>query len=129
MKTLLTTIAASLALTGCASIPTTSSPTATPQTVTVETPYLSHTITAPITDPYSTDGQWLVPSEIEAGDYRAIQTDTAWGGYVKICRDTACQIGTPGFVDNAIVTGSAIIHIPADAQSIQIQRVKLERLA
>ena len=85
--------------------------------------------TANAADPYSSDGTWLVPTEIAPGTYRAIvRSDAYGGGYFKVCADYSCKIGTPGFIDNDSFEGSAILVVPPNAVSVELSDVELTRI-
>lgn len=93
--------------------------TPAPVETTVETPMLP----AKAVDPYSSDGDWLVPSEIVPGQYKATSTGSI-EGYVAVCRDLDCAIGA-GMIKNYLVDGPAYITVPANAVKIHLERVTL----
>ena len=84
---------------------------------------------APKTDPYTTSGTWLVPSEIAPGTYKVTPTDST--GYVATCADLACEIDFDGsdftgLIDNKLVTGkAAYLVIPAHAVAVELRDVTL----
>lgn len=79
-------------------------------------------IPAPV-DPLSTNGTWLVPSEIGYGTYKATSTSDIFG-YWALCADLACQPG-PGMIDNEIVDASGYIVIGPDAVAVELDDVVL----
>jgi hypothetical protein len=78
-------------------------------------------------DPYTSDGTWMVPSEITPGTYRVALTTGAMG-YSKICADYTCEIGTSGFIANELYRGPGILVIPATAVSVELSRISLKRM-
>lgn len=89
----------------------------------------------PEDNPLTTDGTWLVPSEVQPGDYRAVVEEDAFGnlGYVEVCADAACEIdmdgsNATGLIDNYAVQGSSIVHIPQGAFSVKITSADLKPL-
>lgn len=72
-------------------------------------------------DPYSSDGTWLVPSEIAPGTYRAAVKPGSFAGmgYYKTCADYTCEIGTDGFIDNGLLQGPGIVLVPSNAVSVK----------
>jgi hypothetical protein len=76
--------------------------------------------------PYTSDGRWLVPSEITPGTYRV--TPTSGMGYSEVCADYTCEIGTNGFISNENYRGPGILVIPSNAVSVELHRVSLARM-
>lgn len=78
-------------------------------------------------DPYNTDGTWLVPSDIAPGNYRVLVDDSAFAGmgYVEVCGDAACEIGTPGFLSNEVYQGPGVLSVPPNAFSVELNNVAL----
>lgn len=76
-------------------------------------------------DPYSSDGTWLVPTEITPGTYRV----AAHGmGYSKLCADYTCEIGTNGFISNELYRGPGVLVIPSNAVSVELSNISLTRM-
>lgn len=85
-------------------------------------------VAAPV-DPYSTDGEWLVPGEIQPGQYKAIQ-DGTFSGYVAVCADLECEIDmdgsdATGLIDNYTVDGQAYVTVPQGAMKVELNRAHL----
>lgn len=81
-------------------------------------------------NPLETDGTWLVPEEIAPGTYRTSLNDGIFAvGYAKVCADDACQIGTPGFIDNDVFNGPGILVVPPNAVSVEINNITLVPMA
>ena len=78
-------------------------------------------------DPYSSDGTWLVPTEITPGTYRVASTGSL--GYSKVCADYTCEIGTDGFISNDLYQGPGVLVIPSNAVSVQLSDVSLTRMS
>lgn len=105
-----------------------STPTTTPRAVSsspLAPPVTTTTTTKP--DPYSTNGTWLVPAEIKPGTYRATYrpSPVRTKGYIQICADAACKIGTPGFIDNYNFDNNEIVFVPDNAFSVKIESATL----
>lgn len=105
------------------------SPVASPK-VSPEAKQEQAQVAVAVADPYSSDGTWLVPSEIRPGTYRAVQTSKDWPGYVAVCADAECDVDfdgddTTGLIRNDIVKGSSVVVVPPGAFSVEIQRVTL----
>lgn len=80
-------------------------------------------------DPYSTDGEWIVPSEIAPGQYKAVQDGTI-SGYVAVCADLECEIDmdgsdATGLIDNYTVDGQAYVTVPQGAMKVELSRAHL----
>lgn len=76
-------------------------------------------------DPYSTNGTWLVPSEIAPGTYRAITNDSI-GGYYEVCATMGCDaFGDGELITNDFFEGSSIVVIPPNAVSIKLDDATL----
>ena len=80
---------------------------------------------APV-DPYSSNGTWLVPSEIDYGTYKATSTSDLFG-YWALCADLACQPG-PGMIQNEIVDASGYVVIGPDAVAVELDDIVLTRV-
>src|SRR5690606_14571469 len=96
--------------------------TPTPQTVDAGigewvAPTSTIEIPAPV-DPLSTNGTWLVPSEIGYGTYRTTPTSDIVS-YWALCADLACQPG-PGMIQNEILDGQGFIVIGPDAVAVEL---------
>lgn len=78
---------------------------------------------APAADPYSSDGDWLVPTEIVPGQYKAVSTGSI-EGYVEVCATMDCAIGA-GMIKNYLVDGPTYITVPANAVKVHLDRVAL----
>jgi hypothetical protein len=79
-------------------------------------------------DPYSSDGMWLVPSEIAPGTYRAaIKPNMFDSGYYAVCADYACEPG-PGMISNDYMIGPGIVVIPPSAVSVELNNLSLTRM-
>ena len=78
--------------------------------------------------PYSSDGTWLVPSEIAPGTYRTALASGESMGYYATCADFACEIGTPGFITNDNLRGPGIVVVPPNAVSIELRGLVLTRM-
>ena len=84
-------------------------------------------------DPYHSDGMWMVPSEITPGTYRVTPTSSI-EGYTATCADYTCRIDfdgsdATGMIDNELYPGPGILVIPANAVMVKLQRVSLTRLS
>ena len=86
-------------------------------------------------DPYSSDGTWLVPAEIQPGTYRAaIKPNWADSGYYKVCADYACDIDfdgsdATGMISNDYMTGPGVVVIPPNAVSVELNDLILTRMS
>ena len=76
-------------------------------------------------DPMSTNGTWMVPSEIPPGNYRTQMQPGETGGYSEVCADVACEIGTPGFISNDLYDGPGMLSIPENAVAVKIRDIVL----
>jgi hypothetical protein len=77
-------------------------------------------------NPYNSDGTWLVPAEIAPGTYRVSLTDSS--GYSETCADYTCEIGTSGFINNALYDGPGVLVVPSNAVSVKLRGVSLTRM-
>lgn len=86
-----------------------------------------------VIDPYASNGQWLVPSQVAPGTYLAVQRDPVMGR-VLICADLVCApapgggIGTGTLINQFVVLGRTYVTIPADAAMVQFNGVSLTRV-
>lgn len=120
---------AALALTACD--PTAIEGKPVPTTTTdlvdagVESGWLTTEVPAPVpaADPLSTNGTWLVPSEIAYGTYKVTSTSSMFG-YWALCADLACQPG-PGMIQNEIVESTGYIVIAPGAVAVELDDVVL----
>lgn len=78
---------------------------------------------APAADPYSSDGDWLVPTEIVPGQYKAVSTGSI-EGYVEVCATMDCAVGA-GMIKNYLVDGPTYITVPPNAVKVHLDRVSL----
>jgi len=76
-------------------------------------------------DPMSTNGTWMVPSEIPPGNYRTQMQSGESVGYSEVCADIACEIGTPGFISNDLYDGPGMLSIPETAVAVKIKNIVL----
>ena len=76
-------------------------------------------------DPMSTNGTWMMPSEIPPGNYRTKMQPGETGGYSEVCADIACEIGTPGFISNDLYDGPGMLSIPESAVAVKIKNIIL----
>lgn len=83
---------------------------------------------SPSAGPLSSNGTWLVPSQIEPGTYRAEARVGPLGGvaYYEICATLGCDpFGTGTIIGNGIVDGPAYVVIPDDAVSVNLTDLTL----
>lgn len=123
--------AGALALTACDPTTTgTQLPTAvrTPAYVPVEATRTIVPVAPVKADPYSSNGEWLVPSDIAPGQYKA--TATGSSGYVEVCADLGCKIDMDGsdhtgMIANYSVSGQAYVVVPAYAAKVKLRGIVL----
>lgn len=76
-------------------------------------------------DPLTSDGRYKVGTDIEPGVYEYTPRKSDMPGYFERCADIACEIGTPGFIQNDLVFGPGYLEIlPTDAY-IELSRLDL----
>ncbi|TLF72885.1 hypothetical protein [Nocardia cyriacigeorgica] len=119
-----------LSLTACDPSQLEPRPTPAPRVVdATETPWVAPTSVLPVrADPYSSDGAWLIGSEIAPGNYRVVPTSEFGGGWT-LCATYGCGPLDPGFIANDFLTGPGYVTIPADALLIELTNVRLEAVA
>lgn len=115
--------------TAVASAATTSDPTYIPYTPKYTAP-TSKWNAPKATDPYSTNGTWLVPSQIKPGNYLATPDGTRSGGYIEVCADIGCDIDFDGsdytgMISNDYIEGQGYVTIPESAFSITLDDLEL----
>ncbi|MGW5514643.1 hypothetical protein [Nocardia africana] len=128
---LIAAAATTFAVTACDPDDSNSSPASLSSTAGLVPAAVSRIATTPPppVDPYSTNGTWLVPSEIAPGNYRVIPKNSR-GGYWETCADAGCDIDFDGsdhtgLIDNDNVDGPGVVNIPTWAYSIKLRNVRL----
>lgn len=118
MKTILTAALVAVSLTGCGVA-------TVPGIAARGGPLAPAPKTQAPSDPMSTNGTWMVPSEIPPGNYRTQMHSGETVGYSEVCADIACKIGTPGFISNDLYDGPGILSIPETAVAVKIKNIVL----
>ncbi|WP_280503846.1 hypothetical protein [Nocardia farcinica] len=114
----LTAALAAVTITACQ--PTEPTPTPVQQVVDAG---VDSTTPTPVLDPLSSDGTWLVPTQIPHGTY-LVTPDQGRRGYWALCADLMCEPGA-GMITNDLVAGPGYVVIGPDAVAIELRRVTL----
>jgi hypothetical protein len=99
--------------------------TAAPVVTKVPVPTTPATPATPVA--WSKNGTYKVGSQIQPGDYSYTVVGRA-GGYWKTCNDIACEIGTPGFIDNDFIPekgSTGFLTIPVTAGFVELSGLLL----
>lgn len=115
-------VAAAAALSGC--IPTTGGSSSFAKSG--STRPASPTLEDVPVNPYSSNGQWLVPDEIRPGNYRVSLQPGKSTGYGAVCGDFECNpFGEPGMLSNDNYSGPGVMVVPQSAVMVELRGIAL----